>query len=52
MGGGTLISWNIPNMITVPLMVFVTFLIAALVWQFIRPMLPNSGGSTQGGGGF
>jgi hypothetical protein len=32
----TLISFNVPNLITVPLMAFGGFLIAALVWQFAQ----------------
>lgn len=29
----TLISWNVPNMITVPLMAFLAFLVVGLVYQ-------------------
>lgn len=29
----TLISWNVPNMITVPLMAGIGFLVVALAWQ-------------------
>lgn len=39
----TLISWNIPNLITIPLMAFVTFLIVGLVWQLVQKGV--SGGS-------
>ena len=30
----TLISWNIPNLITIPLMAFIAFLIVGVVYQF------------------
>lgn len=32
----TLISFNVPNLITIPLMAFLGFLLAAVVWQFVR----------------
>lgn len=38
----TLISWNVPNMITVPLMAGLGFLIVAVAWQVIRPRLPGA----------
>ena len=31
----TLISWNVPNLITIPLMAFLGFLIFGLLWQVI-----------------
>lgn len=50
----TLISWNLPNLITIPLMAFVSFLIVGLVWQLVTKTI---GGGPQapadaGGGGF
>jgi hypothetical protein len=32
----TLISFNVPNLITVPLMAFGGFLLAAIIWQFAQ----------------
>lgn len=32
----TLISWNVPNLITVPLMAFLGFLLVAIFWQLFR----------------
>lgn len=32
----TLISWNVPNLITIPLMAFLGFLLAAIVWQTVQ----------------
>lgn len=32
----TLISFNVPNLITVPLMAFLGFLAAAVIWQFAQ----------------
>lgn len=34
----TLISWNVTNLITVPLMAFLGFLLVAVIWQFYRRM--------------
>lgn len=31
----TLISWNVPNLITVPLMAFAGFLLLGVVWQLV-----------------
>ena len=31
----TLIAWNVPNMITIPLMAAVGFLAVAVVWQLV-----------------
>lgn len=30
----TLISWNVPNLITIPLMAFLGFLLISLIYQF------------------
>lgn len=32
----TLISFNVPNLITIPLMAFLGFLLLALIWQFAK----------------
>lgn len=32
----TLISFNVPNLITIPLMAFLGFLLVGLVWQFVQ----------------
>lgn len=51
----TLISWNVPNLITIPLMAFVAFLVAGLLWQLVQKSVPGLGGggntdaSTAGG---
>jgi hypothetical protein len=49
----TLISWNVPNMVTVPLMAFVGFLILAVIVQLgLKIKGSNSAGneaSTAGG---
>jgi hypothetical protein len=39
----TLISWNIPNLITIPLMAFAGFLLLAVIWQFVGRMAPDGG---------
>jgi hypothetical protein len=39
----TLISWNVPNMITVPLMAFGGFLGLALIWQVAKRAAPLMG---------
>lgn len=49
----TLISFNVPNLITVPLMAFLGFLAVALVWQFVRKSAPaafGNGAPADGGG--
>lgn len=51
----TLISFNIPNLITIPLMAFLGFLLVALVWQFARKAAPNAfgnGGPDDATGGY
>jgi hypothetical protein len=30
----TLIAWNVPNLITIPLMAFLAFLVVGVVYQF------------------
>jgi hypothetical protein len=32
----TLISWNVPNLITIPLMAFAGFLLLAVIWQMAQ----------------
>lgn len=49
---GTLISWNIPNMITVPLMTFVAFLVVIVVWQLVRGFGGGQTANNSGGGGY
>lgn len=41
----TLISWNVPNMITIPLMAFLGFLILAIVVQLYFRFSGAGGGS-------
>jgi hypothetical protein len=38
----TLISWNLPNMITIPLMAAIGFLAVAVVWQLIAQGRSNA----------
>ena len=38
----TYIAWNLPNMITVPLMALVALFVVSLVWQFVRSWKGNS----------
>jgi hypothetical protein len=49
---GTLISWNIPNMITVPAMAFLAFLLVAVIWQLVVKAMPSNAGNNAGGGGY
>lgn len=44
----TIIAWNLPNMITIPLMAAVGFLIAGIVWQLAKNVT-GKGGNTPGG---
>lgn len=37
----TLISWNVPNLITIPLMAFLGFLALSVVWQFVGRVGPK-----------
>jgi hypothetical protein len=39
----TLISWNVPNMVTVPLMAFGAFLVVGLIWQLVMKAQGKSG---------
>jgi hypothetical protein len=41
----TLISWNVPNLITIPLMAFLGFLVVGIVWQLVMQMSPGGPGS-------
>jgi hypothetical protein len=47
----TLISFNVPNLITIPLMAFLGFLLVAFVWQLVQRATGGGTGSqsTQGG---
>jgi hypothetical protein len=45
----TLVSWNVPNLITVPLMAFGGFLVAALIWQGVMRLGAGHTASTAGG---
>lgn len=49
----SLISWNIPNLITVPLMAILGWLLLVVVWQLVMKMWGGNGGpngaSTEGG---
>lgn len=47
----TLISWNVPNLITIPLMAFAGFLLLSLVWQFAGRMAPDMIAGRPGGVG-
>lgn len=46
----TLISWNMPNLISIPLMAFGGFLVAALVWQGVMRMNTGSAVASTAGG--
>jgi hypothetical protein len=43
----TLISFNVPNLITIPLMAFLGFLLVAVVYQVFQQA---TGGGSQGSG--
>ena len=45
----TLIAWNLPNMITIPLMAAIGFLIAGAAWQVVRSRMGGGTVSTAGG---
>lgn len=47
----TLVSFNIPNLITIPLMAFLGFLLLAVVWQFVRRTAPGLAGVSGGDDG-
>lgn len=44
-----LISWNVPNLITVPLMAFAAFLVVGAVWQGIKRATGLGGTADDGG---
>jgi hypothetical protein len=54
MADRTLVSISAPNLITIPLMAFGGFLVAALIWQGVMRFAPGAasagGGSTAGNG--
>jgi len=37
----TLISWNVPNLITIPLMAFISFLVVGAVWQLVTQTISS-----------
>lgn len=39
----SIISWNVPNLVTVPLMAFAGFLVLAAIWQFAGHAFAPSG---------
>lgn len=45
----TLIAWNIPNLITVPLMAILGWFILGLIWQLVKKGVSPSQASTDGG---
>lgn len=46
----TLISWNIPNMITIPIMAILGWFLLGLIWQVAKKSVMGSGDtSTEGG---
>ncbi len=48
----TLISWNVPNLITVPLMAFAGFVAVAVIWQLVMRMRGGGGGEASTAGGY
>jgi hypothetical protein len=44
-----LIAWNIPNMITIPLMAFIGFLIAGVIWQLVMKAQAGTGNTSAAG---
>jgi hypothetical protein len=49
----TLISWNVPNLITVPLMAFLGFLLLGVAWQVgVKVMGGGSQAEANNSGGF
>lgn len=49
----SLISWNIPNLITIPLMAVLGWFLIVIVWQLAMKAWPSNGGpqgSSTGGG--
>lgn len=48
----TLISFNVPNLITVPLMAFLGFLLLAVIWQGVKRVAgPSQAAPGDGGTG-
>ena len=47
-----IISWNVPNLITIPLMAFLGFILAATVWQVGTKMMGQGGGSQPSPAGY
>lgn len=47
----TLISWNLPNMITVPLMAILGWFVLGLIWQIAIKAVPDNS-TSQGSGGY
>lgn len=53
-----IISWNLPNLITVPLMAAIAFLVVSVAWQLISKGVagaksanaPDAGSANNGGG--
>jgi hypothetical protein len=39
----TFLSWNVPNLITVPLMAAIGFLLLGVVWQALKRVTGNGG---------
>ena len=48
----TFVSVNLQNMITVPAMVFVMFLLVALGWQFVSQFFRNKSSGAANSGGY
>lgn len=45
----TIISWNLPNLITVPLMAAIAFLIVGLAWQLWQRQTGKAPANNSGG---
>lgn len=45
----TLISWNVPNLITIPLMAFAGFLVLAIAYQVGGRFIPGMGPASKQG---
>ena len=48
----TFVSVNLQNLITVPAMVFIMFLLAAVSWQFILRLVGDKSEGAANGGGY
>jgi len=46
----TLIAWNVPNMITIPLMAAIAFLVVGTVWQLFMKGGMGRAQTVTGGG--